>query len=106
MFPSPMNFNPRCELGPDTAPWEGPIRLTRMFLDRARKINPDFAMSFECNWDRMLEFANAIWWVGNMSIVRSVFPEMVETREIHSAYDYLGVNDAVRPSQVGLARPA
>ena len=59
MFPTAMNFNPRCELGPDTSPWEGPIRLTRMFLEKARKINPDFAMSFECDWDRMLEFGDA-----------------------------------------------
>jgi hypothetical protein len=105
MFPTPMNFNPRCELGPDTSTWEGAIRLTRMLLERGRKINPDFAMSFECNWDRMLEFGNAIWWVGNMSAVRSVFPEMVETRGITSPYDYLGVNNAVRLSQVGLLGP-
>jgi Domain of unknown function (DUF6259) len=105
MFPGAMNFNPRCELGPDTTTWEGPIRLTRTLLAEARKINPDFAMSFETNWDRMLEFGNAIWWVGNMSLVRSVFPEMVETRAITSPYDYLGVNDAVRSSQAVLLGP-
>jgi hypothetical protein len=105
MFPSPLNFNPRCELGPDTSTWEGAIRLTRRLFDAARKINPEFAMSFESNWDRMLEFGDAIWWVGNMSLVRSVFPEMVETRAILSAYDYLGVNNAVRLSQVGLVAP-
>jgi hypothetical protein len=105
MFPTPMNFNPRCELGVDTSTWEGAIRLTQRLVDEARKINPEFALSVECNWDRMLAFANAIWWVGNMSLVRSVFPEMVETRGITSPYDYLGVNDAVRMSQVGLLGP-
>jgi len=105
MFPCSMNFNPRCELGPDTSTWEGAVRITRVILDQSRKINPDFAMSFECNWDRMLQFGNAMWWVGNMSIVRSVFPEMVETRAITSPYDYLGVNNAVRSSQVGLLGP-
>jgi hypothetical protein len=105
MFPNAMNFNPRCELGPDTSPYEGPIRLTRTLLAEARKRNPDFALSFECNWDRMLEFGNAIWWVGNMSLARNVFPEMVETRAITSPYDYLGVNNAVRSSQVGLLGP-
>ena len=105
MFPGPMDFNPRCELGPDTSPWEGPIQLTRILMERAKKINPDFAMSFECNWDRMLEFGDAIWWVGNMSLARSVFPEMVETRGITSPYDYLGVNNAVRLSQAGLLGP-
>ena len=105
MFPSWMNFNPRCELGPDTSTWEGAVRITQMLLDQSRKINPDFAMSFECNWDRMLQFGNAIWWVGNMSLVRSVFPEMVETRLIASPYDYLGINDLVRSSEVGLLVP-
>jgi hypothetical protein len=105
MWPSPLNFNPRCELGPDTSTWEGAIRLTRRLFDGARKINPEFAMSFESNWDRMLEFGDAIWWVGNMSLVRSVFPEMVETRPITSPYDYLGVNDSVRSSEVGLLGP-
>jgi hypothetical protein len=105
MFPNAMNFNPRCELGPDTSPYEGPIRLSRKLLAEGRKINPDFALSFECNWDRLLEFGNAIWWVGNMSLARSVFPEMVETRGITSPYDYLGVNHAVRSSQVGLLGP-
>ena len=105
MWPSPLNFNPRCEFGPDTSTWEGAIRLTRTLFDEARRINPNFAMSFECNWDRMLEFGNAIWWVGNMSLVRSVFPEMIETRAITSPYDYLGVNRAVQFSQVGLVGP-
>ena len=62
------------------------------------KINPDFAMSFECDWDRMLEFGDAIWWRGNMSYVRKIFPEMDEMSSIFSPYDYLGVNDAVRLS--------
>jgi hypothetical protein len=105
MFPTPMNFNPRCELGPDTSTWEGAIRLTQELVEKARRINPGFALSFECNWDRMLTFANAIWWAGNMSSVRSVFPEMIETRSIASPYDYLGVNNAVRLSQVGLLGP-
>jgi hypothetical protein len=105
MFPTPQNFNPRCTLSPDTSTWEGAIQLSRRLLDEARKVNPDFALSFECNWDRMLEFSNAIWWVGNMSFVRSVFPEMIETRAITSPYDYLGVNNAVRLSQVGLLGP-
>ena len=61
-------------------------------------------MSFECNWDRMLEFGDAIWWVGNMSLVRRVFPEMVETREILSAYDYLGVKSRA-VSQAALVAP-
>jgi hypothetical protein len=105
MFPRHMNFNPRCQLGPDISTWQGALELTRLIYTRARKINPNFAMSFECNWDRMLEFGNAIWWVGNMSIARTVFPEMIETRAVTSPYDYPGVNNTARSSQVGLLGP-
>jgi hypothetical protein len=105
MGPGLMNFNPRCELGPDITTWEGPIRLTRQLLKEAHKINPDFAMSFECFWDRLLEFSGSVWWRGNMTFVRSVFPEMAETWSIYSPYDYLGVNDAVRLGETILLGP-
>jgi hypothetical protein len=105
MLPAAVNFNPRRELGPDIAPWEGPIRLSRRLMEESRKINPQFALSFECNWDRMLEFGNAVWWVGNLSFARTVFPEMVETAPLTSAFDYIGVNNAVRSSHVGLVGP-
>ena len=62
-------------------------------------------MSFECNWDRMLQFTGATWWAGNQRITRSVFPENAETLAIASAYDYLGVNNAVRDGHTVLVGP-
>ena len=38
--PGLLNFNPRCQLGPDTSPWEGPIQLTRQFLRRRGRSIP------------------------------------------------------------------
>ena len=105
MYPSAFNHNPRCRIGPDTSTWEGSVRLSEALLKECREINPDFALSFECNWDRMLQFTDAVWWVGNMSVVRSVFPEMVETLSITSPYDYLGVNNAVRLGHAVLLGP-
>lgn len=105
MLPRPRNFNPQRTFGPDISPWEGPVRLARHLSEESKKINPQFALSFECNWDRMLEFGNAIWWVGNLSFARTVFPEMVETRPLTSAFDYIGVNNAVRSSQSVLVGP-
>jgi len=105
MFPGAVNYNPRCRLSPDTSTWEGAIRLTETVHEECRRINPDFAMSFECNWDRMLQFGTAVWWVGNMSVVRSVFPEMAETLAILAPYDYLGVNNAVRSGHAVLLGP-
>ena len=100
MFPAAIDYNPDIPASPDTATWEGSVQLTREIFKECRKYNPDWAMSFECNWDRMLEFTNATWWVGNMRIVRSVFPEHVETLGLANAFDYLGVNNAVRSGHV------
>ena len=96
MFPAAISYNPNTPMTPDTSTWEGAIELTRQIMDECRRINPNWAMSFECNWDRMLQFTDATWWVGNMAVVRSIFPENVETLAITQAYDYLGVNNAVR----------
>ena len=62
-------------------------------------------MSFECNWDRMLQFSGATWWVGNQLITRRVFPENAETLLVASAYDYLGVNNAVREGHTAMLGP-
>ena len=62
-------------------------------------------MSFECNWDRLLQFSGATWWVGNQRITRQVFPENAETLLIASPYDYLGVNNAVREGHTVMLGP-
>jgi hypothetical protein len=66
-------------MSPDTAAWEGAIQLTKEIMRDCRQANPDWCMSFECNWDRMLQFGDATWWVGNQRITRKVFPENAET---------------------------
>jgi len=105
MFPSQMNFNPRSPMSPDSSTWEGAIQLTDRIYTECKKINPDFAMSFESGWDRVLQYGGAIWWVGNMSICRTVFPEMADTLYISQPYDYLGINNAVRNGHVVLLYP-
>lgn len=96
VYPSAINYNPDTPMEPDTATWEGTILLSREVMAACRKHNPNWAMSFECNWDRLLEFGGCTWWVGNQLVTRSVFPENAETLAIVNAYDYLGVNNAVR----------
>ena len=92
-------------MGPDVAPWEGAILLTHEVFAACRKYNPDWAMSFECNWDRLLQFSDASWWVGNEHITRQVFPEHVGDALVASAYDYLGVNNAVREGHTVMLGP-
>ncbi len=105
MFPSAIDYNPDIPLSPDTSTWEGAVLLSQEVLRECRRYNPDWAMSFECNWDRMLQFGGATWWVGNQLITRQVFPENVETLAITQAYDYLGINNAVRDGHAVMLAP-
>jgi hypothetical protein len=105
MFPAAIDYNPDIPMSPDTAAWEGAIILTQEVFAACRKFKPDWAMSFECNWDRMLQFSGATWWVGNQLITRRVFPENAETLLIAMPYDYLGVNNAVRDGNIVMLGP-
>lgn len=105
MYPSAMDFNPDLPMSPDTATWEGPIVLTKEVLAACRKYNPDWAMSFECSWDRLVQFGGATWWYGNQRITRAVFPENAEMQLIAMAYDYLGINNAVRVGNTVMLGP-
>jgi hypothetical protein len=96
MFPAPFSFNPDSPMSPDTSTFEGAILLSKEVFAACRKHNPNWAMSFECNWDRMLQFGGCTWWVGNQLITRSVFPENAEMQVIQNPYDYLAINNLVR----------
>ena len=105
MYPTALDYNPDSPMSPDTATWEGAILLSQEIMRECRKANPSWCMSFECNWDRVLQFGDATWWVGNQLITRKVFPEHVETLGICQAYDYLGVNNAVRDGHAVMVAP-
>jgi len=105
VYPSAFDYNPNLPMSPDTGPWEGVVLLTKEVMAVCRKHNPDWAMSFECNWDRMLQFSGATWWYGNQRITRSGFPENAEMQLIAMAYDYLGVNNAVREGNTVMLGP-
>jgi len=104
-FPQALNFNPRIVLSPDQSPWEGTTRLVERISRECRALHPDFRISFETAYDRMLSYGAATWWAGNMSTARKVFPELVETVGLYQPYDYIGVNDAVRNSYAVMVAP-
>ena len=104
-FPQPINYNPRIVMSPDRSGWEGTVRLVERIDRECRALNPDWRMSFETNYDRMLSFGAATWWAGNMSIARKVFPELVETVGLSAPYDYVTVNDAVCSGHVVMVDP-
>jgi hypothetical protein len=105
MFPTGIDCNPRLSMPADTAPWEGAIRFLERLTRECRAIHPDFRISAECNWDRVLQFGTATWWAGNMTAVKTVFPETAETVGLYQPYDYAGVNNAVRNGWVVMVAP-
>jgi hypothetical protein len=100
-----MNFNPRIVPSPDQSPWEGTVRLVSRISRECRALHPDFRLSFETTWDRMLSYGAATWWAGNMSTARKIFPELVETVGLYQPYDYIGVNNAVRNGHAVMISP-
>lgn len=104
-YQTPLNFNPRIPLGPDQSPWAGTTRMAERVSRECRAIHPDFRLSFETTYDRLLSFGASTWWAGNMSMARKVFPELVETVGLYQPYDYVGVNDAVRHGYAVMVAP-
>jgi hypothetical protein len=105
VFPEFLSFNPDSPMSPDTTTWEGTILLAKEVLAAGLKHNPNWAMSFECKWDRLLQFGGSTWWVGNQSVTRAVFPEIAETEGLKDAYDYLLVNNLVRDGHHVMVTP-
>ena len=105
LFPSALNFNPRSSFGPDQSGWEGAIRLVGNISKECRAIQPDFRMSYECNWDRLLQYAPNTWWAVNMSRAKEVFPELSEVIGLYQPYDYITLNNAVRNGYVIMVSP-
>ncbi len=104
-YQTPLDFNPRSPLSPDRAPWEGTTRLAERITRECRAIHPDFRISWETTYDRLLSYGAATWWAGNMSVARRIFPELAETVGLYQPYDYLGVNDAVRNGYAVMVAP-
>lgn len=107
-FPNALEYNPGVvELGrsPDAAPWQGALDLVARIDRECRAVKPDFAISFECNWDRFLSYGTATWWAGNMSTARKVFPELTETVGHYWPYDLFGINTAVREGWAVMLSP-
>ena len=95
MYPGHLNFNPNAPLSPDQSLLEGDLRLIRDIYDSCRAIRPDFCISFETNWDRVLSYGLATWWAGNLNAAEKIFPELIQTVGLYEPYDFKGVNHAV-----------
>lgn len=53
-FACPLDFNPTVGATPDRASWEGGIECVGEIVRTCRSVNPDFSVSMDALWDRML----------------------------------------------------
>lgn len=92
--PLPLDFNARRDGGPDSSAWEGTLRCIEETLDTCRAINPDFALSVESNWDRMLSYTDVVWWaaLGHRSSMKDTFPQWMPTGAVNQPFSYNAVN--------------
>ena len=101
-YATDLDFNPALETTPDRAQWEGVVLAMQETIAACRAIDPNFGITFEGPWDRLLEFANVTWlWPDtgsrNMtSPVKYTFPQWLPAHYIVQPFDYIAVNNAVR----------
>lgn len=97
-----LDFNPELEVSPDQASWEGILRGVEEILASCRAVNPEFCVSVEGPWDRLLQYA-AVAWVWHSTWERDhtaafkfTFPQWLPTLAVTQPYDYQVVNNAMR----------
>jgi hypothetical protein len=91
-FVHALDFNPRLTVGPDQAMQQGIIKCMHEILDTCRAINPDFCVSYENNWDRLLNISDVAWWAGGPSPIKVAFPQWASTTHITQPFGQNVVN--------------
>jgi hypothetical protein len=102
LCPGGMDFNPLLKLSPDQAVSQGQLAAVREMQSACGAIQPDFSISAECPWDRLLEYTGVGWsWhqpAGqHVPVFKYTFPELyLPTMAAQQPYDYTAVNNAMR----------
>ena len=97
-----LDFNPLLKMTPDRAVSEGQLFSVEEIQDACTSINPDFAISAECTWDRLLEYSGVGWswhWPAGEHdpVFKYTFPHhYLPTFSVCQPYDYTAVNNAIR----------
>jgi len=96
-----LDFNPLSTLSPDQATSVGRLLALEEILRACRAINPEFALSTECAWDRTLAYSNVAWaWHNNAAdhvpVMKFTFPEWFPGMAAPQPFDTTAVNNAVR----------
>jgi len=95
-FNTPMDFNPLLAwTGPDRALHEGMLQFLQELFAVCKKINPDFCISYEGSWDRLMTYSEVSWWGTEPDAMKAVFPNRALCNGIEQPYDFNKVNTAV-----------
>jgi len=95
-----LNFNPGPGLSPDQSWYTGVLRCLEETLEAGRRVRPDFALSVESSWDRLLTYCDA-WWqwhdmLDHVPVMKYTFPEFMPIFPVVQPWDYNNVNNAIR----------
>ena len=96
-----MDFNKLLEdHGPDNVQLHGLLETMDEIIKSCREINPDFCVSVEAWWDRLLTYSDG-WWnwhdmLDHVPVMKYTFPEYLPNFTINQPWDYNEVNNAIR----------
>ena len=106
LFGHPLDFNPRLEVGPDRAMHEGILKCVDEILSTCRAINPEFCLSYENNWDRLMSYSDVCWWGNSLSAMKEVFPQWAATTGLTQPWAFNTVNAAMLSGSCVMVGPA
>jgi hypothetical protein len=97
-----LDFNPDLKVSPDRAEWEGILLGMEETLQACQAINPEFCISYEGVWDRLLPITDVIWaWhdpltIDHTAVFKYTFPQWLPSIVVWQPFDYNVVNTAMR----------
>jgi hypothetical protein len=112
LVPAGLDFNWDLPTSPDRASWEGTLEGLREILEACREVNPEFCLSVESAWDRLLQYTDIAWiWHSHLGVdhvpaLKYAFPQWLPMTAVCQPYDYSDVNNAVRHGYQILVGPA
>lgn len=100
------DYNPRLGVSPDQAMGEGELACLSQVLEACRKVNPEFCISFEGWWDRLLSYGDVAWWGSpEESALKTAFPQFTTCVGVTQPGDFNVINYAALRGQSLLIGP-
>ena len=105
-IPDGLVLNPATGSTPDRGQWEGLLASCEAIRSAARKTQPDFCLSTESVWDRLIPLVDVTWAspsslmasasTDHLPLMRYMFPEWTSTVRISEPFDFVSASNAFR----------